>query len=269
MLVVKTAGVGVIYTAAMTDNPTAAEALHHTAKPVLEFGRGWMLAEATVARSIELGLDGPLGFWANGRAGVLGEVDADLAAAAIGFMSPTMVRKHWETPCALSHGELADEYAGSAASWGRAMLADMDDPDLERLGDLANKIAAAADSSTGMLFAGWRALAQPDDPAGRATVALNVVREMRGGAHLSAAHAVGLGPHACIMSTDDPARGGASWAETFGWPAPHPTPDAERRLQAEAMTDVICLSAFEALDDDERHDWVRLVTRARAAMDNQ
>ncbi len=246
---------------------TAKDTINRTSQAVLEFGRGWMLADATVARSTELGLDGPLGFWVNGRAGVLGDVDADLAAAAIGFMAPELVRRHWETPSELTHQSRTDAYAEAAAAWGRTVMAQMNEPDLVRLGDLANRIAHSAQASTGMLFAGWRALDQPLDPAGRATVALNVVREMRGGAHLSAAYAAGLDPHACIMSTDDPVRGGASWAETFGWASPHPQPDAERRAEAERMTTDICAPAYEALDQVERRDWVRLVTAARAAMD--
>ncbi len=246
---------------------TAEDTVNRTSQAVLEFGRGWMMADTTVARSAELGLDGPLGFWANGRAGVLGDVDADLAAAAIGFMAPDLVRRHWETPCDLTHHDRTDAYAEAAAAWGRTVLAQMDEADVVRLGDLANRIADSAQASTGMLFAGWRALDQPSDPAGRATVALNVVREMRGGAHLSAAYGTGLGPHACIMSTDDPIRGGASWAETFGWASPHPQPDAERRAEAERVTTQICAPAYEALDQAERRDWVRLVTAARAAMD--
>lgn len=252
----------------MTDKLTAEETIKRTAKAILEYGRAWMLDDDTVARSAELGLDGPLGFWTNGRAGVLGDVDADLASAAIGFMSPTMVRHHWETSCELNHGELAEEYALSAAAWGRKTLEGMDEADVVRLGDLADQIAQAADPSTGMLFAGWRKLAQPDDPAGRATVALNVIRELRGGAHLSAAHAVGLGPHACIMSTDDPVRGGTSWAETFGWPSPHPEPDPARRAEAERMTTQICLPPYEALSAEDRADFTRLMLAARAAMDN-
>ena len=41
-----------------------------------------------IAAGAELGLPEPFDFWVNGRAGVLGAVDADVAAAAICFMAP-------------------------------------------------------------------------------------------------------------------------------------------------------------------------------------
>lgn len=254
-------------TSVAADPPTADDVIAATAIPILELGRGWMLAESTIARSAELGLDGPLGFWVNGRAGFLGDVDADVAAAAIGFMAPDRVRMHWETDTGLTHEELTAEYAAAAAAWGRRTLSGVPGEELDRLADLADHVAAHADPSTGLLFAGWRHVEQPDDPAGRATIALNVVRELRGGAHLAAVHAVGLGPHGAIMSTDDPVRGGAPGAERFGWTAPHPAGDPAARADAERITSSICRPAFEALSPDDRAEFVRLVTAARAAMD--
>ena len=251
----------------MADELTADDVMDRTAVAVLEFGRGWMLDPTTIGRSAELGLDGPFGFWVNGRAGFLGDVDADVASSAIGFMAPAMVRHHWETECGRTHADLTEEYAASAAAWGRNVLAGIPSGDLDRLTDLCDRIADAAVPSTGTLFSGWRHVDRPDDPAGRATIALNVVRELRGGAHLSAVHAVGLGPHGAIMSTDDPIRGGVAGSERFGWGEPHPEPDPAARIEAERLTSAACRPAYESLDPDERTDFVRLVTAARAAMD--
>ena len=147
----------------MVDELTADDVMDRTAVPILEYGRGWMLHADTIARSAELGLDGPFGFWVNGRAGVLGDADADVAAAAIGFMAPAMVRHHWETPTDLSRRGLSAEYAASAAAWGRNVLADLADTDLDRLTELCDRIADAALPSTGALFAGWRSVERPDD----------------------------------------------------------------------------------------------------------
>lgn len=239
-----------------------------TAIPVLEYGRAWMMAPAAATRASELGLDGPMGLWVNGRAGVLGEADADVAAAAIGFMAPAMVRHHWEMrPQDHTPAQMAVEYAEIAADYGRSILADIDQAELRRLTALCDKVAAAALPSSGPLFAGWRALARPDDPAGAATIALNVLRELRGGAHLSAVHAVGLGPHRAIVAADDPVRGGQAGAERFGWPGPHPAPDTARRAEAEAMTTTACIDAYRALTPGERTEFVDLVLRARAAID--
>lgn len=256
---------------AMTSDATMATAqkvADAVAGPVLVFGRGWMMAEGTMGAAADAGFEPPFGLWVNGRAGVLGDVDADVAAAAIGFMAPDRVRMFWEArPADVEPARASAIYAGAAADWGRRVLADWPSGDLERLAELADRVAAAADASIGTLFAGWRALPRPDDPAGEVTVVLNVLREMRGGAHLSAVHAAGLGPHGAIMSTDDPVRGGVAGAERFGWPEPHPEPAPDRRAEAERLTTVICAPPFAALDGAEQDELVELVTRARAAMD--
>ena len=65
---------------------SAAETVRLAAQPILEFARGWMLHPATAARGEELGLLPGRGFWVCGRNGVLGDVDADVVTAAIGFI---------------------------------------------------------------------------------------------------------------------------------------------------------------------------------------
>lgn len=239
-----------------------------TGRPVLEFGRAWMVDPATRDKAKELGLGGQFGFWVNGRAGVLGEVDPAVAAAAIGFMAPSAVRGYWEArPVGLSAWDAALAWFGVGAAWGRTALTPMSEAGLSRLRDLMLKIIDGTDLSTGTLFAGSTLIPLPGDPAGDVTILLNVLRELRGGAHLSAAHAVGLGPHGTIMSTDDPVRGGVPWAETFGWPSPHPAPNPERRAEAETLTTVIMARSFECLSDTERGEFVELVNEARALAD--
>lgn len=250
-----------------TDQPGAVVA-NAVAVPVLEYGRGWMAAPATAARAAELGFDNPFGIWVNGRAGAMGEVGADVAAAAIGFMAPHLSTKLWEgRPAGLSANGAAMAYAEAAASWGRDTLAGMAEPDLRRLSELADRVAMSADPSIGALFAAWRAIDRPDDPAGEATIVLNVLRELRGGAHLAASHATGLGPHGAIISAPDPIRGGPAGAERFGWPEPHPTPDPAGRVEAERLTTVICAPAFASLSEAEGQELTELVLAARAAMD--
>ncbi len=247
---------------------TPLDVAQRTARPILEYGRGWMADPATAERARALGFTTPFGFWVNGRAGALGEVGPDVAAAAIGFMDPAQITTEWENrPAGLSAADAAGAYAEAAAEWGRRTLAHMPEHDLDELDRLTALVADAAQPSIGALFAGWRRLPLPDDGAGRVTVRLNTLRELRGGAHLSAVHAVGLGPLGSIMSTDDPVRGGARWAATFGWTEPYPDPDPEARRRAEELTDVICAPAYEALDPDQRARFVELVLAVRAALD--
>ena len=122
--------------------------------------------------------------------------------------------------------------------------------------------------SCGALFAGWRSIERPSDPAGRATVVLQILRELRGGAHLSAIQAAGLTPHSAILSfTADSTRGGTAGAERFGWVAPHPQPDEAAKATAEVGTTAACVHAYEALTSSERTEFVELVLVARASFD--
>jgi len=240
-----------------------------TAKPIHVFGRGFMTSPGTAAKASELGLaeSGMFGFWANGRAGVLGDVDRHVAAAAIGFMAPGEVGRYWEArPEGLSAWDVAVAWFDCAATWGRETMASMPEDRVQRLADLSRQVINGADLSTGALFAGSVLIPLPGDAAGDATINLNVLREMRGGAHLSACHAAGLGPHGTIMSTDDPVRGGVNWSETFGWAAPHPEPNSVARAEAERMTNVAMARAYEPLSTDERAEFTELVTEAHAQL---
>ncbi len=235
---------------------------------ILEFGRGWMLDPATTERANELGLDGAFGFWVNGRAGVLGNAESDLAASAIGFMHHDLVRQFWEgRPTTMSALAAADLYAEAAATWGREKLTDISAARLTRLNELNRRIADSVVPSMGALFTGWRALSPPTDPAGAVTVSLNVLREMRGGAHIHAVHTVGLGPDGAIASNDDPVRGGSSGLARFGWPLPHPNGDAKALNEAERMTSLMVQPAFAVLEGSEQGEYLELVAEIRATMD--
>lgn len=245
------------------------EVAEATGKPILEFGRAWMVSPHTAERAAALGLSesGRFGFWVNGRAGVLGDVDRHVATAALGFMAPGAVAHHWNArPADLAPWDAALAWFDCAAVWGREALASMPDDRVARLNELTRKVIDNADLSFGSLFAGSALIPLPGDAAANATINLNVLRELRGGAHLSASHAAGLGPHGTIMSTDDPVRGGAPWAEGFGWEAPHPDPNPVARAQVEDMTTTATARAFECLNSDERADFVRLVAEARALL---
>lgn len=250
----------------LPDSP-ARRASEATAVPILEFGRGWMMNPDTAAKGAELGFEG-FGFWVNGRAGALGEVSSEVAAAAIGVMAPDLVAKYWRCSDDVSPFDAAHAYAEAAAEWGRNVLADVDSVRLERLCDLGDRLAEAALPAVGLIFTGWRRLERPADPAGQATVVLNVLRELRGGAHLSALQSAGLTPHGAIMSfVADQIRGGANGSERFGWAAPHPEPDVDARARAEVYTTAACLHAYNALDAAEAGEFIDLVSEARAAMD--
>ncbi|NNE96119.1 MAG: hypothetical protein HKN24_08845 [Acidimicrobiales bacterium] len=246
----------------MTSPTSAATA---TAVPILEIGRFWMLDEATLERGAELGMNQPQSFWINGRAGVLGEVHPDVVASAVAFVAPSRIAELWLGAVheGLTPGQRAIEYAAAAGRWADRVFADVPADDLERVTALAAQLALSADPSLGVLFAGWRQIMLPPTPAGAAAVALNVLRELRGAAHIIAVHAVGLGPHAAIVSTDHPVRGGVPGAERFGWGEPHPVPDPEKRSNAEMLTTLITSHCYDSLTEAERGELVELIERLR------
>ncbi len=247
-------------------SPTAVASA--VAIPIVEIGRAWMVADQTLARGAELGMTEPLSFWVHGRAGVLGDVDADVAAAGIAFMASKRVRELWEgnVPAGLAPRERAAEYAAAAGRWADETFADVETAALERITQLSAHVALAADPSLGTLFAGWRRIQLPPTPAGAAVVAINAIREMRGAAHIIAVHAVGLGPHGAIMSTDDPVRGGLAGAERFGWSDPHPGADSEKRANAELLTTLMTSHPFDVIGEDERSEYVELISGLRATL---
>ncbi len=230
------------------------EAVRAVAGPVGRLGGAWMFDAATAARGGELGLSG-WSWYHCGRGGVLGDGDASVVVAAFGFFPPALQRKAWDRGRAvLPVGEIAAAYASACAQWGRRRFAQV-----EGAGRLADLLLAAGDAAqpAGLpLFAGWRALAPgvaTDDPA-RLALALQVMREHRGGLHLVAVVAAGVDPLQAVVS----GRYGPSNAEFFGWPQPWPDPEVarEQMAQVEARTDELVRPAYAALSDGERAELV-------------
>ena len=235
---------------------TPEETVRSVAGPVGRLGGAFMTDPATVERGRVLGLSG-WSFYHCGRGGVLGEADADVVVAAFGFFPAPLVRKAWERGRAVRPvPQIAAEYAGCCAEWGRRVLADV--PQAGRLAELLLHAAAAADVAGLPLFAGWRALVvrdpPPDDPALLA-LALQVMREHRGGSHLLAVVSLGVPPLQALVS----GRYGPDNARFFGWPEPWPDPEAGRAAMAEAerLTDRLVQPAYAALPEAERAELVR------------
>ena len=240
---------------------SSSEVVSATGLDIAKIGSTWMMSPETAALGEASGLPGRL-FWACGRGGVLGDVDADVVSAAFGFVEPTLLRGLLAGRALnVSPAQAAAYFAEACCAWGSGHLGKVDDAKLNRLADLARKVAVASSPGVGALFAGWRAVPEPTtQPGGRAALALHVLREHRGGAHLSAVQAAGLTPLQSIMST--PAgRGGPERAERFGWPEPWGSGAAfeRQRHEAERLTDLIVAPAYEALVGGERQEFVELV----------
>src|SRR3954471_23743704 len=140
------------------------EQVERVLKPIQQFVRGWMTGAPADRLATELGMRSGEDVWIVGRAGVLGDGDADVATAGLAFLAPARVRAAWESlPPGLSHGAVADAYAASCCRWGAATLCNFDRARIARRDELGRAIGDAADPSLGAVFAGWRAQPRPDD----------------------------------------------------------------------------------------------------------
>jgi hypothetical protein len=226
---------------------------------VLALGGAFRHDPGTIRRARQLGLTG-WAFYVVGRAGALGDVCSDTAAAAMAFIAPDAVRDGWEAARKVAPPpEVAGHSAAECGRWGRENLESF--PGLSTLVDLAGRVVADADPAGMPLFAAWRAMPVPDDgPGARAAVLLHLLREHRCGAHIQAVRASALTPLEAIVAGPD----GESGAMAFGWPPPYPpfVPIVRRRAWAEALTDRIAGEAYRVLDSGERRELVGLLEAA-------
>jgi hypothetical protein len=254
------------------NSPDAAEQVERVLKPIQQFVRGWMLGSRADARAAQLGLPSGEALWIVGRAGVLGDSDASVAAAGLAFMAPAFVRNFWDNlPADLSPHDVADEYSLLCQEWGTEALAQFDPVRMDRLDELGRRVADAADGSIGTVFAGTRALPQPTEVGARVALTMHVLRELRGAAHIVALHACGLIPLQAVMVSPAPApRSGAEWAKHLGWVEPFPEPtEAMRiaRLEAERLTSEILVPIYATLSSNELADFAEIVETTRNAID--
>ena len=231
------------------DAQAAAEA---TASAVSSVGSHFMLDGATYARGAELGFQG-LDFYAGGRGGVLGDVDADVVAAAFAFFEPAYVRSQWEMARAVMAPEAAAaEWATCCAAWGEAHISD--DAPLDRLNGLLDEVVAAGRPACAAVFSGWRALPVPTSPKAHAAHQMNALRELRHGLHSAAIVAAGITPHEALSISSPhmaPIFGWAELADVEGL--------ADRRSGAEHATNVAVAHTFGTLDDAARAELVDLL----------
>lgn len=221
-----------------------------------QIGGAWFFTPQVAAEGARVGIHDPFALYAAGRGGVLGDAVPSVVASCFAFFPAAVVTARYARAVAVAPATTcADAYAAGLAAWGRDTFVDL--PGLARLAELARRVAAAADPIMGLpLFAGWRARRPPDDPAGAAATAVQVLRELRGDLHIHAVVAHGLTPLEAILGKDGPAR-----ARQLGYPEPYPDPAIylDRRRRAEDRTDELVARAYATLDESERTEFRRLL----------
>lgn len=251
---------------------TPAETVERVFKPIQQFTRGWMMSSDTDDYGVSIGMRTGREFWVVGRAGVIGSAPPEVAAGALAFHAPERVVEAWtHIPEGLTHLQVAEHYRSRILAWGRERLTPVfDHGDLEQIDTLGRRIADAAPDALGPLFAGWRAMPQPDAIGERVALTTHLLREMRGAAHLNAVIAAGITPlDAILASTNAPPRTGPGYAERMGFKGPFRDPEEVRtqRLEAEAVTVRIMATSFSVLAPEELAAFGRLVETTRNAID--
>jgi hypothetical protein len=233
-----------------------------TYDPIHDLGTAIFLSPDTFSRAAEWGWSNPISFYFAGRGSMLGEVDAAVVAAALGWFNPDVVDAMYREGTAVAGAAAAaDRMYEAHALWGRDHLGELE---LARFVELAGQLVDGASSGGLPLFVAWRSHRRVDDVPGRAAQLLQVLREWRGANHLVATTGVGLSPLEAILTNE-----GEGQAKFFGWNEPFADVSTIKHLhdEAESMTDRLCAKEVESLlTPPERADFVDAVTRIRATL---
>ena len=193
-----------------------------------------------------LGIDG-FRFYFLGRAGVLGDVEAEVVQASFGYFEPGLLAKMWTT------GKERANFADTAAAQlnvayqiGAEQLGDVDG--LAEAADAMGQMAAAVDPAGLPLFAGFMTKEVPEDPAAAFMHQSIIHRELRGSVHLAGSAALGL-PSRVAHQLKRP-----NDQESFGYASAMEVTDAQRAThsQLEAMTNAAMLNHAEAISSEQR-----------------
>jgi hypothetical protein len=234
---------------------TPEQAAHDLREPVVRIPGGFMTAASTYERGGALGFEGA-DFYVAGRAGVLGDVPADVVVAALVFFAPQTVHDAWaRSHAVMSRDRAAREWLATGHAWAERHLPD--DIDWPAVAALLAPVVQAAPAAGAPVFAALRTFDEPEAPKPLALHRLNALRELRGALHGAAVLTVGLAPvEAIVVHTPKMLR-------AFGWPEPHPDagPLAARWQLAEARTDRMLGRHLAVLDDEERTELVELLSK--------
>lgn len=240
---------------------SAIDTVRAVSGPIGAFGGAFMLHPDTLSSCKDFGYPNGFAYYVAGRGGVLGDVDADVVAAAFGPFAPSLVRAMWEAGTPVEGAQAsARRYAEACATWGERRLSGFEGS--SRFVELAERVISATPTYGLSLFVGWRQLPRPNTVAAHAFFLMHLLREWRGSVHILAVAASGLSPLESILALDVSDGGGVEKAQRFGWQEPFPDASSlrDKRLDAERLTDELQVPVYESsLSPNERSEFVNLV----------
>ena len=226
---------------------TPEEVAAATATPVGALGGSYFFSDVVRETMAESGFTGLPGY-VGARGGVLGDVDSDVVVSAFALFSPAVVEMGWnQTKEQGSPSDAAAAFAVGLGRWAADTFAHLDG--LDEFAAAARTVFDAAVPMSQALYAGWRAMPVPDDPAAATALALQILRELRFGFHIHALSAVGMAPVEAVVVQSGPQQ-----AQLFGWSEPLPDPEPLKAVhrKAEEITSARMTEVYEAIDADQR-----------------
>ena len=223
------------------------------AGPVGELGARFYFDDATRARAKELGLRS-IEYYGLGRAGVMGDVEPAVVAAAFTFFSDAAIERMYAVPRGRARAsEVAAHYLASADAYAQRVYAPLEESLLARVADATFRVAAIVPEGRYLVFDGYRRFGRATSAAASAYRGVILLRELRGGAHIDAVAESGLTP-ADAAYLEDPAifslHGYAEEDRSDLVDA------AQRRAVAEDATSRVMAGFFAVLGESEREDLV-------------
>ena len=220
----------------------------------------WLVGPSTSAKAVAAGMPDGLPGYAIGRLGVLGDCPIDNVVGAAVFWEPAFLAEQVRAGRAVMNPkDGAAIFARICQEWGHQHLDGFDGT--HRLGDLAERVVAAASPLGAPMFVGWRDQPLPEPGPGRTMQLCQTMRELGFSRFSIAVLASEMSPLEAIMSGPT----GAWNAEMFGWPAPYPdgTPLVDARKAIEAHANRLHAVDFDVLTNDERAEFRLLAKAAR------
>ncbi|MEZ0108415.1 hypothetical protein ABH920_002413 [Catenulispora sp. EB89] len=227
-------------------------------------GGDYMSSQAARTAAKDLGMKG-WPFYFGGRVGVLGPVAPEVVHAVVGFFPTELAVQSWETARDPKQSppldRVVDRYRDVQRMWADEFLAALPEDEAHELADMLREIATTSETGLSPLAAAWGAMPEPASARHRVVHWAMVMREQRGGLHITAVQMAGLDPLEAIVAGSL----GEAGAKFFRWPAPYPQPDDATRLfreQAEEITDELASRAYRGLTQEAAERLLALLSRA-------
>jgi hypothetical protein len=237
-------------------------------EPLYRLGGDYMTSQEARTVAKDLGMKG-WPFYFAGRGGVLGPVGPEAVHAVFGFFPVEHVREQWATVLDTSRSpaldSVVDRYAGLQRDWADAHLDSLSEPDALELADLLRYVAQGLETGLSPLAAAWAMMPEPAAERHRMIHWAHVLREQRGGLHITAVQMTGLSPLEAILAGPR----GEDGAKFYRWPEPYEKPDDAvilLREKAEEITDELAARAYRGLSGQQSERLVQLLNAAVAAI---